>query len=540
MHRARLKAVPLVLSLVVLTTYLFLPTKNYYWDGIGFAQSIEDSPGLGSTLVDPNHLVYRLVGYCIYTPVQRMGLPIRALEVLRITNSLLSAVSAYLLFRILMSFLGSVYLSGVLTLLFSFSATWWKFSTDANAYIPSVLFLLVSFYLILPTRKSKPILVALTHSVGMLFHQLAIFFYPVILLGIFQQTTLLTVRRRVLHLLQYSLVAFALTFSAFYSGFYVSQGSLDFIRFTDWITVHSPEVSFSFDLGSNLFYSLRGHLRLFLGGKLSLFLQLLNVFVVGLTLLFLGLLAVLCLKLRGSGAEVKLLFAAALKSEHRFRPLLVLGTAWVAFYVFFLFFWLPQNTFYRLFYLPAIILLVGALLAQYEAGNRQPRRYRAALFAAMVAVFNLTFYILPYSHAEANQPLVFALKMERVWSEGTVVYYATFTTDDSTVRYFNPRTTWRRLDPGQLARLERELQETYRSGDTAWFDTTAVDLFMSNQAAFGKWLSEHTKQQAKYELVDDKYRIRFFQIFPREDQEELEAPTNGIGGKLVRLETEKT
>jgi len=65
-----------------------------------------------------------------------------------------------------------------LTLLFALSATWWKFSTDANAYIPSVFFLLLGFYLVLPDRKPRPLVLALTFFAAMCFHQLAVIALP--------------------------------------------------------------------------------------------------------------------------------------------------------------------------------------------------------------------------------------------------------------------------------------------------------------------------------------------------------------------------
>jgi hypothetical protein len=60
----------------------------------------------------------------------------------------------------------------------------------------------------------------------------------------------------------------------------------------------------------------------------------------------------------------------------------------------FLFFWLPQNTFYRLFYLPALILLFGLLLAA------RPHRISRtlAVFVIAVALANFLFMIYPFSH----------------------------------------------------------------------------------------------------------------------------------------------
>ena len=119
---------PWVLLIALVLIYLAFPTKNYYWDGIAFAQSIEDAPGLNPSLLHSNHLIYNLVGYVFYRGLRALGLNIRALSALQILNGTLGAICALILFRILKRALNSVYLATTLTLLFAFSATWWKFA----------------------------------------------------------------------------------------------------------------------------------------------------------------------------------------------------------------------------------------------------------------------------------------------------------------------------------------------------------------------------------------------------------------------------
>ena len=54
---------PWVLCLAIAAIYLAFPTKVYYWDGITFAQAIEDASSPNATLTHPNHLIYSYVGY---------------------------------------------------------------------------------------------------------------------------------------------------------------------------------------------------------------------------------------------------------------------------------------------------------------------------------------------------------------------------------------------------------------------------------------------------------------------------------------------
>src|SRR5215213_10052075 len=190
--------------------YLAFPTRVYYWDGIVFAQVIEDASRLDPSLVHPNHLIYNFVGYIFYKLLRVFGFELRAVTALQILNSLFSAACAGVLFAILSDTLRSLYLSVCLTLLFAFSATWWKFSTDANAYIPSVLFVLVSFYLALPERKARPLLVAIAFFVSMAFHQLAVVMFPVLALAVYLQHGSLSPKRRALNAAVFSVIAAAL------------------------------------------------------------------------------------------------------------------------------------------------------------------------------------------------------------------------------------------------------------------------------------------------------------------------------------------
>lgn len=507
-----LKRQPLLLFMLagILLAYLFLLTKNYYWDGVFFAQKIEDVPGLDASLLHPNHLFYNVFGYLFYRAAQATGLQVRAIEVLQVLNCLIGALSAYVLFRILLDCLKSIYLSTVLTLLFAFSATWWKFSTDADSYIPSVFFLLVSFYLILPHRKPKPFLLAIAHALSMFFHQLAILFFPVIVVGILLQTSSQPVKQRLVLVLKYSLTAFLITFPIFYYSFYLVTGSFAFKPFIQWITTFSPEHGFTFNAWDNLTYTLRGHSRLFAGGRLAFLRDFKSPLMYAMAGVSLVLAVLFFYKLIRYFRELKTAFSTALKDQDNFRRLRILCVVWISCYLIFLFFFIPQNTFYRLFYLPAIIVLVGTFLAPYEAAQNHVRRYRAALFVALLAVVNLTYSAYPYAQVRANPPLALALSMNQAWPQGTIIYLATWNSDNLLVRYFNPRTVWREANQEML---EREIKDLPGGGASIWLDTTLVDLYQSTPEG-RRWLETHTTRRPEYELVNNKFRLQFYEIKP--------------------------
>lgn len=376
--------------------------------------------------------------------------------------------------------------------------------------------LLLSFYFLLPAHKARPLIVAFLHSISMLFHELAVFFYPVAVLGILLQTASLSLMRRVSFLLQYSLITFLLTFTAYYCGYYLQTGGVGFGRFVGWVTSYSPEIGFTFNAWNNFTYTLRGHLRLFFGGRFNSIKGLINPLVIVLMITGAAAASILLFKLVRSNRDIKTLWKRVREYKPFFSPLRLLCTAWIAVYLMFLFFFIPQNTFYRLFYLPAIIIFCSTFLASYEAQTAPVRKYRAAVFVLVVAIVNFLFLIFPYSHVQKNPPLALALEMNEDLPQGTVIYYARFDTDNTLFKYFNSSTTWRQLSTTNLEVLEGDLQSIYRGGGTAWLETSALDK-VTSLADGAAWLESHAGEQPNYELVNDAYRIRYMQIVPRID-----------------------
>ncbi|HEY8228674.1 MAG TPA: hypothetical protein VIG25_25640 [Pyrinomonadaceae bacterium] len=482
--------------------YVAFPTRNYYYDGIFFARVIENSNRLSSSLIHPNHLIYTVFGYLVYRLSRSLGLVFRAVQVLTVVNSLGSVLSAYVLFKI-MKLRFSSYVAWCLTFLFAFSATWWKFSTDADAYIISTLFILLSFYLVLSPKTSHLPLLILTFCLAVLFHQLAVLFYPVIILGLLWNVDV----RRIRYALEFALGAFLIVLGAYYLLFYLAAGTTDPRRFVTWISSYSPDASFSFNILSNLGYTLRGHGRLLLGGRVSALKDVMNFWVVAMIIVWAGLIGALLLKVIQSIRARHERSRVPMKERFRLDPVTKLCIVWVVIYEGFLFFWLPQNTFYRLFYLPAIVLLIGWIVSRIGEGESE-NWYRLAMFVAISAIANFLFSIYPFAHIQKNPPLALALEMNHVWPSGTVVYYASENTDNNLFQYFNPDTNWKLLDTRQL---ESDLVPMSRNGTSVWLDSSAIDQIASTPGG-AEWLARHIG--ARRELIDRSYRIRFIQIVP--------------------------
>jgi hypothetical protein len=374
--------------------YLAFPTKVYYWDAITFAKTIEDVSSLKPSLVHPNHLIYNFAGYLFYKLLTNLGFDITAMTALQILSSLLSTACAGVLFLILKDTLRSVYLSTCMTLLFAFSATWWKFSTDGNAYIPSVLFMLVSFYLVLPDRKPRPLLLAVIFFISMAFHQLAVVMFPVLALGLYLQDGL-ALRRRALNVLSFGVIAFVLIVTAYAYLFYLASGKSDVATLLRWTASFSPDADLKFDLWSNLLYSVRGQVRLFFGGRFNLLRGLINPFVIVLMVALTAAVALLIVHvLRNVRRIIGLQWVREMHLGTRQKSVLLLSLLWTGLYLVFLFFWLPQNTFYRLFYLPALIILIGLALASF---TNKPAGKFTAIFVAALALANFVFLMYPFS-----------------------------------------------------------------------------------------------------------------------------------------------
>src|SRR2546423_3169725 len=476
----------LIVVVVLLLNLLFL-TKNYYWDGVFFAQLIEDAHGVNASLLHPSHLLDQLFVYLVYRAVISAGIHARALTVFQVSNCFLSAVSASIFFRISARLFKSIYVSLTATAMFAFSATWWKFSTDADAYVLAVLLLLVCFYFLLPEQKPRPFLVAVIHAAAMLIHQLSLFFFPAALVGILIQTRGRTRKERALDLVKYSVTVAAITMVTYYTTFRMGFGPPAVSRFVSWITYFSPEHGFTFSLWGNFVQSLRSQERVILGGRLAFIREFSNLWIYALACIALGLTITFLIVTFGRFRELKATISAAATFPKRFRDLTILCIVWIVPYVIFLLFFIPQNTFYRLLYLPAVILLIGSFIAAAESRPNHVRRYRAALFAAAFFAANLTFSQYPYSQTRANLPLQLGMKLNQAWPAGTTIYFAEFTSDNSLVKYFNPGTSWIAATP---AELRQQLSKRAGGERTAWIDTTLLDRFRET-AEERQWLESH-------------------------------------------------
>ena len=495
----------LLVFAVTLIVYLSLPTRIYYGDGVGFADAIESAHSDPTQLFHPNHLLYNFMGYVIWTASQVIHPQARALNVLQATDSVFGAAAAALLCYILFELFESPYIAVWLSFGFAFTATWWKFSTDADSYVASTFFLIASLLFLLPSRKSKPASLALTHSAAMLFHQLALLFFPVCLIALWYQTRDYPREKRFTILGQYAILAALITTAAYGFAFRFSQGALNLGRMAHWISSHSEDSEFSFDVGRNLIASVAGNVKLFVGGRVPFIRETWGPFIALSAVAAIALFVVLIWSLKQRGVP------AVRRPDGKFAPIVLFSVVWIFVYAVFLFFWLPQNTFYRLFYLPAFILLAGTVIASSKAWTQSV----LALVVGILFFVNLGFSVYPAAQPELNRTELFAKSMQEVWKPGTTVYWNVYAGENQTIKYFNPQVTWKKVWNGvSVEDLDATSHEVSASGGALWFDLAALQKYASQDPLLSDWLKANCRLGETHQFKNTDDVVGFVQLVP--------------------------
>ncbi|MGD0047814.1 MAG: hypothetical protein ABSE42_12440 [Bryobacteraceae bacterium] len=465
-----------------LAVYLLLPTRNYYWDGVAFAINVEKQLPLRETL-HPNHLIYTAALVWLYRAALLIGIETRALFLMQFVNSLLAAAGVALVYRALRR--RAIGMEGAIAgaLAFAFAATWWKFSTDADAYIPSI-FLLLCANDLLETRRSV-VLAGVTHAAAMLFHELAILFLPVALWRLKEP------KQR----LSYAACSLGPTGMAYVLAYRVVCGQCRAAGLAGWVMAHSPDASFSWQPMRDLGLTLAGTLRLFFGGRLDQ--------AAAWPFAIIGAIAV-------AACLVGLAVGWKRGGPLRFRVPPGDLLLWAGVYVAFLFVWMPQNTFYRLFYLAPLV--VGACCAVERIRVEQVRADRLLpwMLCGVLFLWNLVFAIYPQSRVENNVALRFAIEQHEHWPPGTPIAFHNFHPDLWTISYFNPQVAWIGLDKMDLDRLERSLEDARQRGQPLWLEATAYE-FLSADPAGRRWLASHPAP-ALLRFRDSKHEFRFYAV----------------------------
>jgi hypothetical protein len=503
----------LLVFAVTLIVYLSFPTRIYYGDGIGFADDIESARSDPSLLFQANHLLYDSVGYAAWTAAKVIHPNARALTVLQIMDGFFGAASAALLCYILYVLFDSPYIAVWLSFGFAFSATWWRFATDADSYTASTFFLIASLLFLLPSRKSSPTILALAHTAAMLLHQLALLFYPACVVGLWYQTRNDPLKKRLAAVAQYTVLAGFMTIAAYLFAFHFTQGTQDPGKMVNWVSSHSYNSAFSFEIGRNLFTSAAGNVKLFMGGRMRFIQETWGLFIAVTAVAAIGFLVMLIWRLKQSGVP-PLQWPKA-----QFAAISRICIVWIAVYVVFLVFWLPQNTFYRLFYLPALVLMAGTFIAS----SRTQSHSVLALAVGFLFCVNLSSSIYPAAQPSLNHTEQFARSMQAIWTPGTTVYGNVYADENLTIKYFNPQVTWKKLwNRAPIEDLDPTLLQVKASGKAMWFDLAALEKLSAEDPSFRDWLKANCRLGDKHQFMNASDLVGFVQLVPLNPENSIE------------------
>ena len=456
----------LLLLAFILLLYAAFATRSYYWDGVLFALNIESvaqghaSPAM---LIHPNHLLYSAFGYVLYRAALFCGLTLRAITVLQIFNMLASTAAAALLYWIARRITQSAATALFCLTLFACGATWWKFSTDADAYVVTVLLLLLAIYLVLQ-EQPRVLAAALCHIAAMLFHQLAIFTYPAVLAAILLDDR--QAKQKRIWLSGAYIFGTAASVGAAYWICYSQADHAAYPSLAKFVASYASDSGFTRSPGEIVTAYLASYSKLFVGGKPGLIKE---YFSVASALAF-----ALCATALGFAMAH---WRGATAKPQRNRRALTVVWAWLLPYALFLACWDPGSAFHKLFVWPPMVLLLGVYVAWRRATP-------SIAIAIAIAAWNFGAFIYPHAHASADPVLLLAQRIDREMPKQATVYYRAFSPDDWYLDYFAPGRTWLKLN------------ETPAAGPFC-LDTTALTAAANRGGAAQHW-----------ELVNSQHNIR--------------------------------
>lgn len=171
---------PWILAFAMFLIYASHPTRKFYFDGVVFASIIEHGPN--EHLFNPHHLLYTWIFKILHDFLEgTLKQNIQALFLMQWANIIVGSLAVTVIWRLLSKLFSDSGFVLLLILLGCFSFTYWHYTTDANVYIISMLFLLLAadrFFEVIHHGEPKDrdfIIIGLLNAASVLFHQLNIF-----------------------------------------------------------------------------------------------------------------------------------------------------------------------------------------------------------------------------------------------------------------------------------------------------------------------------------------------------------------------------
>jgi len=490
---------------VCILIYLATLTSDYFWDGITFALQIEKvakgERGM-ALLFHQNHLLYNAFGYLLFVSARSLGLSVRALTILELANVIIGAIGVGVFFQVVERLTKSRYWASLCSIALAISATWWKLSTDADAYIPAV-FLILLCLRHLTGKNPRWYIAALALAGAMLMHEIASLFS----MGAIAMVISTSRQNKRGFALRMSMGAWLLVVSVYYLCAYLLHDIRQPLAVVRWATSNPSLILPSVNPIPGLLKTPRANLDLVVGHSFSTFFAMGGVieWIAGLAAVGAGL-TFICTVTRNRCALLCETIHETKTVIRRYRVFYMYLAMWITPYLIFLCFFEPQDPYLRLFYAPALFLAVGLVMSdQTGAGGSimelsQYMRTSAAYAVATLALCNLAFFIAPHLHVRSNQIVAAAQEARNVWNAPTVIYFENHNEADTTFEYFNDQTLWRKATRQQS--LEREIESAQSRGESVWINRGVAASLDPD------WLKWHNRGEEI--RVDEVYGQAFY------------------------------
>jgi hypothetical protein len=499
----------LVAGFLAMVMYLATPTANYYWDGLAFALKIEQVAKQvkpPSDLFHQNHLVYNAIGYLLYVVPRSLGFTVRALTGLQIASAVSCAVGVGIFFGIARRMSGSSYIAWVGSALLAVSTCWWKAATDADAYSLSVAPVLVCAATLLSERP-RWYFAGLGLAGGMLIHELAALFYPAAMVAVLVNDR---IENRFKFALKLSALAWGITVVFYYAVARIVFGITTPAGVIKWAGSNPYGVPFSNPL-TTLGTFPKYQLDLIFGHSFKTF----RLYAGNAELVFasVGILAVcvaaFLISRRASIKEgIKSIWRISPDIRDQWKRTMPVLLVWIATYALFLLVWEPYVLHYRVYYVPAVVLMFVLVLSNYHHRTLSLPSGAAALAVAALSLLNLAFFIAPHMRSSSNLLVAAAKAANKSWDEHTVVYFTASSPVDCAFQYFNEKTEWRGASAKAMKKLDDDIDRIYSEGGNVWLNDNAM------KSVSAEWLLSRARgDQITVNLGDEYYR--YAQLLPK-------------------------
>jgi hypothetical protein len=405
---------------------------------------------------------------------------------LQIANAFAGAAAVGIFFRIAESLFRSRYVALTASAILAFSAVWWKLATDANAYVVSVLLILLCASTLLSSRP-RWLLAGLSLAGAMLIHQLASLFYAATMVAVFTSPS---IEKKRSFAAKFSTLAWGTMIAGYYLCAKLFHDIKEPLGLVNWALSNQSGVSPSWNPLRGLALLPRGNLETVVGHSFALYRNQggwpEKLFAWAALILAILLLLMFARSLRSAGF-LKGFFSVTPQARGVWKACAPMLITWIGTYFIFLIFWEPWQVLYRVFYLPPLVLALGLALKNYHTATENLPTVAPVVAVGTLLLFNLAFYISPHMRAASNPLVVAARDAQHIWNGKAVIYFAAHTEADTAFEYFNDQTEWRRLTPIAQAGIDDEIQITSSQGGQVWLNKGAAESVDS------AWLASHAR-----------------------------------------------